>query len=1023
VPQLLDSLRDPGASYRPVPFWSWNDRLDPEELRLQIRQMHEAGLGGYFMHARGGLLTEYLGDDWFECVRACLDEGAKLGMDSWAYDENGWPSGFGDGLVNGLGLAFQQKYLRLEVVDVAETRDAGRDIAWYDAASAVLLPERPAAGQALRLYYDVNPYYVDTLDGAVTDVFLEKIYQRYQSSLDSRDWGNMRGFFTDEPQVSRNGIPWSFTLEREYAKEYGEPLLPSLPALFRGVEGHRRVRYRFWRLVTLLFMNNFMKPIHAWCEAHGCMVTGHHVLEETYDSQLTSNGAVMPQYQYYHIPGMDRLGRGIRPITTPVQLASVCAQTGKRKILSETFACCGWNVRLEDMKWLYQWQMAHGVNLLCQHLESYSLKGIRKRDYPASLFRHQPWWPGYRCFNDYVARLGVLLSEGEINVDTLILHGQSSAWLGFDGKSPAATTAYFESFNQLSELFDRAHVNFHYGDETMIAMHGKVEGASLVIGAQRYRLLVVPQLCNFSPEVFAALRDFTAAGGTVLAVENRVEPGLCLVGGERREGVEALLGKFVWFGSERELAASLGSHVDVCPVVKPGAPPNDFDAQLAEIVVACRHFADLGGAPAEIFYFTNSDLQNGYDAEIHLDAKGVERFDPASGEFLPVHFRREGGKLVLPHYFCAAGDLVLATRPEAAPAPAVEPFRRDPATLGSGRPPMPLDGAFKLDRLTPNLLTLDHCSFWFDGELQAEGEYVLCVQDRLLKLKRPVDVELLFRFEADASYDLGGELFLVMEIPERFTVELNGRSVPMLDRGELFDSAFRKIDITGLPRHGENQLRLKTRFSQPDAVYQRIEAAKVFEAEKNKLSFSMEIEAIYLAGAFGVKSLGPLVPLEREAYRCSGGFALCARPETAELGKVHASNLPFFAGTATLSKDFVLAPGREGLRFLAFDRQLATLAKFRLNGVELGTFAWRPYLADVSGLLRPGVNHLEVELTNSLRNLLGPHHLGEGETYGVGPSTFYKEPGVFGRGMASWPGGWDDGYCFVEFGVAGLRLL
>ena len=106
------NLANPPAKYRPVPFWSWNEKLDPEVLREQVRQMHEAGLGGFFMHARGGLQTAYLSEEWMECVNACLDEAGKLGMDAWLYDENGWPSGFGGGLVNGLGVKYQQKYLR-----------------------------------------------------------------------------------------------------------------------------------------------------------------------------------------------------------------------------------------------------------------------------------------------------------------------------------------------------------------------------------------------------------------------------------------------------------------------------------------------------------------------------------------------------------------------------------------------------------------------------------------------------------------------------------------------------------------------------------------------------------------------------------------------------------------------------------------------------------------------------------------------------------------------------------------------
>ena len=116
---------NPAMKYRPVPFWSWNDKLDPAELRSQIQEMHKQGLGGFFMHARGGLQTAYLSPEWMECVNACLDEAKKLGMEAWLYDENGWPSGFGGGLVNGLGINYQAKYLRYEIIDAAEA--AGRE--------------------------------------------------------------------------------------------------------------------------------------------------------------------------------------------------------------------------------------------------------------------------------------------------------------------------------------------------------------------------------------------------------------------------------------------------------------------------------------------------------------------------------------------------------------------------------------------------------------------------------------------------------------------------------------------------------------------------------------------------------------------------------------------------------------------------------------------------------------------------------------------------------------------------------
>ena len=98
-----EDLINPPRCYRPIPFWYWNEILDTEETKRQIALMDEAGIGGYFMHARGGLQTEYMGSEWFDNISAAVDEGEARGMDAWAYDENGWPSGFAGGEVNSLG--------------------------------------------------------------------------------------------------------------------------------------------------------------------------------------------------------------------------------------------------------------------------------------------------------------------------------------------------------------------------------------------------------------------------------------------------------------------------------------------------------------------------------------------------------------------------------------------------------------------------------------------------------------------------------------------------------------------------------------------------------------------------------------------------------------------------------------------------------------------------------------------------------------------------------------------------------
>ena len=42
---LCQQLADPEADYRALPFWSWNDKLDPDELRRQIHLMKQSGCG------------------------------------------------------------------------------------------------------------------------------------------------------------------------------------------------------------------------------------------------------------------------------------------------------------------------------------------------------------------------------------------------------------------------------------------------------------------------------------------------------------------------------------------------------------------------------------------------------------------------------------------------------------------------------------------------------------------------------------------------------------------------------------------------------------------------------------------------------------------------------------------------------------------------------------------------------------------------------------------------------------------
>ena len=95
----IDKFCTPSAEYRGAPLWSWNCKLDKEELLRQIDVYQKMGIGGFHIHCRTGLDTPYLGDEFMDCVKASVDKAKAEDMKAWLYDEDRWPSGFGGGLV------------------------------------------------------------------------------------------------------------------------------------------------------------------------------------------------------------------------------------------------------------------------------------------------------------------------------------------------------------------------------------------------------------------------------------------------------------------------------------------------------------------------------------------------------------------------------------------------------------------------------------------------------------------------------------------------------------------------------------------------------------------------------------------------------------------------------------------------------------------------------------------------------------------------------------------------------------
>ncbi len=901
------NFKDVPAKYRPIPFWSWNEKLSCEETAEQVKKMHDVGIGGFFMHARGGLMTEYMGEEWFQNVQAAIDAAKECGMFAWAYDENGWPSGFGSGHVNGMGVQYQQKYLRWEKTpEHKETAITQIGDTYF--------------------YYDINPFYVDTLDKKVIREFIRYSYEPYHERFQN----DVEGFFTDEPQISRDGIPWSFVMEEEYQNRYGENLLEHLDALFFPVEGHEKVRIQFWKMVTELFSSAYMKQIRDWCDEHGTKLTGHLVLEESLHIQLASNGACMPHYEYFHIPGMDYLGRNLTSTLVQHQVGSVSQQMGQKQVLSETFAMCGHNMSFDEMKGMFEWQMVRGINLLCQHLEGYSNRGIRKRDYPPAMYVQQPWWSEYKAFVDAMSREGMVLADGEARPEVLLLHPQTTAWSLYDDQDMAPIQALDDTLMDIIRQLEEKHIPFHLGDEIMLERHGKVNGNRIEIGCQSYAYVISAHCGVLLPNTEAMLKDFRQNGGVITTAD---------------------------------------------------ALPENPVTDSKDITYTIRYCDGY-----KVHFFTNTSNQR-KTAEIFVSGS---KLDIYSGELVPFSKTYE---------FEPWGSLMVIDDGKD------NPIHKETETEAT------LSDTFRVAEGTMNALTLDTCDYYFDGALQEKNGYVLNVCERANALKRKVQIHQDYFVEIK---DVPKTLYLVCETPEKFSISVNGIEVPYIDCGYFRDKSFRKIDIAKFTKEGTNQISFDCDFVQSNAFYENLEKSYIFESEKNKLAYDMEIEAVYLLGDFSVETSGTWDALDKNAVRYHGGFALAAPKKEVTAKNLEQQGFPFFCGELTLLGEIQIS-GENPV--LMLNRKGVNAVRVEIDGKTKVTLT--DGKLSLKGMADTGTHEIKITLINNLRNLLGPHHLELGEFYSVGPSAFFREVCVWlptpRENSSSWA--WNDDYCFVEMGI------
>ncbi|MCK5734505.1 MAG: hypothetical protein KAI38_09980, partial [Candidatus Latescibacteria bacterium] len=539
--------------------------------------------------------------------------------------------------------------------------------------------------------------YVDLMNPKVTDAFLESTYEAYKDVVGDEFGKAIPGIFTDEPCYSMRGhtqypsVAWTDALPDRFEKTRGYDLLEHLISLFHNVGDYPKIRADFYRTATELFVENYSKRMYAWCDENRLKYTGHYMAEDTLVSQIAWIGAAMPHYEYMHVPGMDHLSRNIENLMTAKQVASAAQQFGKERTLSEMYGCSGQNFSFEGQKWIADWHFVNAINTVNPHLSLYTMRGARKRDYPPNIFHQQPWWKHNRHIADYCARASYAITQGKRVVRILVIHPIESAWAAYTPVNTGPASRLSDSFARLSEELMALSRDHDYGDESIIARHGKVEGKQFIVGEQAYDVVIVPPARTLRSTTLDLLERFTENNGRLLSIK----PLPTLTDGTASERVwRVLRNAGVIEHTKRALGEALNRVLPKDVEVRSIAG-SDVDP------IWCHHRRD---GDLDLYFLANTDPEREYLVEVRVDAVGkAEEWDLNTGEKRTLGAVIKDEDMSLCFHFEPAGSHLFTVdrskKPDADAAFGPPTFKPTDAVA--------LDGAWKLERTDQNVLTLD----------------------------------------------------------------------------------------------------------------------------------------------------------------------------------------------------------------------------------------------------------------------------------------------------------------------------
>lgn len=602
------------------------------------------------------------------------------------------------------------------------------------------------------------------------------------------------------------------------------------------------------------------------------------------------------------------------------KLASSAAHlSGQNRIIARLPRKADWSLSLSDLKQSVDLQACLGANFFCPGAFYYSIAGQVRPHLPPSQFYQTTYWDNYKHLSDYAARLSSVLSQGKHKAQAALLMPGS-----YNDRLDTQTTKWLHAY---CLVMIAQHVDFDIIDEAALARALSLD-EQMQIGDEAYQLLVMPPLNCITGKSAEKIRAFVDEGGKLVGTMKL--PSADSLGEQNSLVREAFDTMF-----DPEINPST---VHFLEIEKVSDLPDTFAQALRLSIkrnislrfggVECQDivFTHRATSDADLFFLCNQS-PDARDVKISVRCDGAPNvIDLESGGYTALqNCTQQGNRTILLHRFEGHSSLMIA-------------FDRVPSFAVS-KPPIEegqeitISSEWDFALLGRNCSTLNDWAF--NTLIQNDAEIF----------------EYTTTFAADY---VPRSLLLVLERTRGFEPE------------------------SGL------------------AVFVNDEPVKITEDWVVDVNFkTAEIAAVVVKGINSIRMTvqcrgwtGDPIPTPAKP-RIMGDFSLTetdriAAPRSVIFdGSWTEQGYPYYSGTAAYSQNVQIPAFARGQRIMLCAHISSGAVEFVVNGAIASVRPWSPYEADITALVKPGANHIELRVTNSLANMLHNRPLASGLTGGA----------------------------------------